>query len=117
MKRDRGDARDIVRSPAILEFAGLDATLAYAESDLQAALVKHLGKFMMELGRGFCLEREQRPIPIAISIASRPPQSAAARAGREKDEKDKRDEKDGWRRNAGEAWSVSLAPRPTLTFS
>lgn len=64
VKRDRGDARDIVRSPAILEFAGLDATLAYAESDLQAALVKHLGKFMMELGRGFCLEREQRPIPI-----------------------------------------------------
>ena len=57
------DARDIVRSPAILEFAGI-STAEYDEADLQSGLVKHLGRFMMELGRGFCLEQEQRPIPI-----------------------------------------------------
>lgn len=64
VKKTQRDAKDIVRSPAILEFAGMDVRRAYAESDLQSALVSHLGKFMMELGRGFCLEREQRPIPI-----------------------------------------------------
>lgn len=63
VKRDAPDARDIVRSPAILEFAGISPA-EYNEADLQKALVGHLGKFMMELGRGFCLEREQRPIPI-----------------------------------------------------
>ena len=63
IKRGIPDAKDIVRSPAILEFAGI-SSLDYSEADLQRALVKHLGRFMMELGRGFCLEREQRPIPI-----------------------------------------------------
>lgn len=61
--RGKPEARDIVRSPAILEFAGISPA-EYSEKDLQSALVRHLGKFMMELGRGFCLEREQRPIPI-----------------------------------------------------
>ncbi len=63
VKRGVPDVRDIVRSPAILEFAGISPA-EYSENDLQKALVKNLGKFMMELGRGFCLEREQRPIPI-----------------------------------------------------
>ncbi len=63
VRRGDPDARDMVRSPAILEFAGISLA-EYTEKDLQSALVRHLGKFMMELGRGFCLEREQRPIPI-----------------------------------------------------
>lgn len=62
-KRSAVEPRDIVRSPAILEFAGI-APGDYSENDLQRALVRHLGKFLLELGRGFCLEREQRPIPI-----------------------------------------------------
>lgn len=63
VRRTERTAKDIVRSPAILEFAGLPVG-DYAESDLQRGLIRHLGRFMMELGRGFCLEREQRPIPI-----------------------------------------------------
>jgi len=63
VRRTERTPRDIVRSPAILEFAGVAAS-EYKEADLQRGLVKHLGKFMMELGRGFCLEREQRPIPV-----------------------------------------------------
>ena len=57
------EPQDIVRSPAILEFAGITSE-DYSEGDLQRALIRHLGKCMLELGRGFCLEREQRPIPI-----------------------------------------------------
>lgn len=67
VKRDTAEPKDIVRSPAILEFSGLSPA-EYNESDLESALIKHLGRFMMELGRGFCLECEQRPIPIGKKI-------------------------------------------------
>ena len=63
VKRGKVDAKDIVRSPAILEFAGI-SPVEYKEKDLQAGLVKHLSKFMLELGRGFALVREQCPIQI-----------------------------------------------------
>lgn len=63
VKKGSEPLRDIVRSPAILEFAGIDEE-HYLESDLQKALVKNLRKFLMELGRGFCLEREQAPITV-----------------------------------------------------
>ena len=63
VKRGKVEARDIVRSPAILEFVGLSPA-EYKEKDLQAGLVKHLSKFMLELGRGFALVREQCPIQI-----------------------------------------------------
>ena len=63
VKRGKVEARDIVRSPAILEFAGISPA-EYKEKDLQAGLVKHLSKFMLELGRGFVLVREQCPIQI-----------------------------------------------------
>ena len=38
--------------------------MEYKEKDLQEGLVKHLSKFMLELGRGFALVREQCPIQI-----------------------------------------------------
>ena len=63
VKRGKVEARDIVRSPAILEFAGISPA-EYKEKDLQSGLVKHLSKFMLELGRGFALVREQCPIQI-----------------------------------------------------
>ena len=63
VKRGKVEVRDIVRSPAILEFAGISPA-EYKEKDLQTGLVKHLGKFMLELGRGFALVREQCPIQI-----------------------------------------------------
>lgn len=63
VKRGKMDARDIVRSPAILEFAGISPA-EYKEKNLQEGLVKHLSKFMLELGRGFALVREQCPIQI-----------------------------------------------------
>ena len=63
VKRGKVEARDIVHSPAILEFAGISPA-EYKEKDLQEGLVKHLSKFMLELGRGFALVREQCPIQI-----------------------------------------------------
>ena len=63
VKRGKMDARDIVRSPAILEFAGISPA-EYKEKDLQTGLVKHLGKFMLELGRGFALVARQKRLTL-----------------------------------------------------
>ena len=63
VKRGAPDPRDLVRSPAILEFAGIDAP-RYKEKDLEAALIKNMRMFLMELGRGFCLEAEQKTLRI-----------------------------------------------------
>ncbi len=61
----RGSAtvKDIIRSPAILEFAGIQDE-RYREKDLEAALVRNMRMFLMELGRGFCLAAEQKPLRI-----------------------------------------------------
>ena len=63
VKRGAPDPRDLVRSPAILEFAGIN-TPQYKEKDLEAALIKNMRMFLMELGRGFCLEAEQKKLRI-----------------------------------------------------
>ncbi len=67
VKSGSEDLKDIIRSPAILEFSGIDSA-QYLESDLQKALIQNLSRFLMELGRGFCLEREQAPIPVGDEI-------------------------------------------------
>ena len=63
VKRGSPNPRDLVRSPAILEFAGIDAP-QYKEKDLESALIKNMRMFLMELGRGFCLEAEQKKLRI-----------------------------------------------------
>lgn len=63
VKRRSSAVKDIIRSPAILEFAGI-STPQYKEKDLEAALIKNIRMFLMELGRGFCLEAEQKTLHI-----------------------------------------------------
>ena len=65
VKRGAPDPRDLIRSPAILEFVGMDAP-QYKEKDLESALIKNMRMFLMELGRGFCLEAEQKRHTAAI---------------------------------------------------
>ena len=63
VKRDSAAVKDILRSPAILEFSGITAA-HYQEKDLESALIKNMRLFLMELGRGFALDAEQKPIRI-----------------------------------------------------
>jgi len=51
-----GNPRDIVKSPYILEFLGLDEKSAYSETDLESALISKLESFLLELGKGFLFE-------------------------------------------------------------
>jgi len=52
----------VVKNPYLLEFLGLEEKPEYSESDLEEAIINHLQKFMIELGRGFCFEARQKRI-------------------------------------------------------
>lgn len=45
--------QDVIRDPYVLEFLGLEQSASFYESDLEQALIDHLQKFLLELGRGF----------------------------------------------------------------
>lgn len=51
--------QDIVKDPYILEFLGLDEKAIYSENDLETAIINHIEKFIMELGKGFLFQGRQ----------------------------------------------------------
>lgn len=53
---------DIIRDPYVLEFLGLSSNEDFYESDLEQALITHLQKFLLELGRGFSFVARQKRI-------------------------------------------------------
>lgn len=62
-KREPAKApEDIIRDPYVLEFLGLEQSASFYESDLEQALIDHLQKFLLELGRGFSFVDRQKHI-------------------------------------------------------
>lgn len=55
---------DIIRDPYVLEFLGLTPNDDFYESDLEQALITHLQKFLLELGRGFSFVARQKRITL-----------------------------------------------------
>ena len=53
---------DVIRDPYVLEFLGLAPNDDFYESDLEQALITHLQKFLLELGRGFSFVARQKRI-------------------------------------------------------
>jgi predicted nuclease of restriction endonuclease-like (RecB) superfamily len=51
---------DTIRDPYVLEFLGLKHNSDLYESDLEQALIEHLQKFLLELGRGFSFVARQK---------------------------------------------------------
>jgi len=52
---------DLMKDPYILEFLGLEESHKYSENDLETAIIDNLGKFLLELGKGFSfVARQQR---------------------------------------------------------
>ncbi len=52
--------QDALKEPYVLEFLGIDEKEEYSESDLESALIEHLGKFLLELGKGFSFVARQK---------------------------------------------------------
>ena len=53
---------DVIKDPFVLEFLGLNHNEHHFESDLEKALLTHIQKFLLELGRGFTFEARQKRI-------------------------------------------------------
>jgi predicted nuclease of restriction endonuclease-like (RecB) superfamily len=51
---------DIIKSPYILEFTGLEEHPSYNEHDLETALLNKIEHFLLELGKGFLFESRQK---------------------------------------------------------
>lgn len=56
--------KDLVKSPYVYEFIGLNNKDVVEESDLENALMNHLEEFLLELGNGFCFETRQKRILV-----------------------------------------------------
>ena len=66
---DYAKPEDIIKDPYVFEFLGLPEEKPFLESDLEAALVRQIEDFLLELGRGFMFGRhtaaghcEQHPL-------------------------------------------------------
>lgn len=53
---------DVIRDPYVLEFLGLEQSPSLFEKDLEHALIEHLQKFLLELGRGFSFVARQKRV-------------------------------------------------------
>lgn len=56
--------RDAIKSHYIFEFLGINAPEYLEETELENALIRHLQKFIIELGNGFCFEARQKRMLI-----------------------------------------------------
>jgi len=53
--------KDILKDPLVLEFLNIKQDSSYSENDLETAIIENLGKFLLELGKGFSfVARQQR---------------------------------------------------------
>ena len=56
----KSEYETILKDPYVLEFLNLPTNEHYYESDLEQALIDHLQKFLLELGRGFSFVARQK---------------------------------------------------------
>lgn len=55
---------DLVKDPYVLEFLGLPQSELLYERELESALLEHLQKFLLELGKGFSFVARQKRITL-----------------------------------------------------
>lgn len=51
-----------VKNPLIVEFLGLSTNIAFTESNLEEAILTHITRFLMEMGKGYALVARQQHI-------------------------------------------------------
>lgn len=54
---------EFIKSPMVTEFLGLKPTRDLSERDLEDAIIRHVEKFLMEMGKGYALVDRQKHIP------------------------------------------------------
>ena len=52
--------KDVLKSPYVFEFLGLEEHSNYSEHDLEKAIIDKIEHFLLELGKGFLFEARQK---------------------------------------------------------
>lgn len=60
------DRHKFLRNPVVAEFLGFSQDAAYSETNLESAIINHLQKFILELGKGFAFVARQQRIKTDI---------------------------------------------------
>lgn len=56
--------QEIIKSPVVLEFLGLERKHSYYEKDLEGAIISHVADFLLEMGKGFSFVARQKRIML-----------------------------------------------------
>lgn len=62
LEPQRKQPEDVIKDPYVLEFLGLPENMDFLEKNLEQALIEHMQKFLLELGRGFSFVARQKRI-------------------------------------------------------
>lgn len=60
------DRHKFLRNPVVAEFLGFSQDMAYSETNLESAIIDHLQKFILELGKGYAFVARQQRIKTDI---------------------------------------------------
>lgn len=60
------DGHKFLRNPVVAEFLGFSQEAAYSETNLESAIIDHLQKFILELGKGYAFVARQQRIKTDI---------------------------------------------------
>ena len=60
------DRHKFLRNPVVAEFLGFSQEAAYSETNLESAIINHLQKFILELGKGYAFVARQQRIKTDI---------------------------------------------------
>ena len=54
---------EFIKNPVVAEYLGLKPDRDFSEKKLENAIIKHIEKFLMEMGKGYALVDRQKHIP------------------------------------------------------
>ena len=58
----QGDKLEFIKNPVVAEFLGLAHGVKFSETELESAIISHLQKFIMELGKGYAFVARQQHV-------------------------------------------------------
>ena len=58
----QGDKLEFIKNPVVAEFLGLAPNNQFSETELESAIITHLQKFIMEIGKGYAFVARQQHI-------------------------------------------------------
>lgn len=61
------DKLEFIKNPIVAEFLGLSPNASFTETELESAILTHLQKFLMELGKGYAFVARQQHIRTELS--------------------------------------------------